>query len=199
MGKEIEGCILIISKSVYGLKTSGTRWYEEFAKLLLKMGFNPCHAGASLWIRHNKDSYDYVAIYDDDIFAVAKDAKQIIADIHQLYKLKGEGAPEYYLGGNIETTKVDYGSGETYTISAKSFINNFASKGKKMFGNIHHKRIDYAQVTNLNWMIHQDANWKSTMGSDVCRCDIAYTTNTLARYDVAPREGHLKAALRIVG
>ena len=33
----------------------------------------------------------------------------------------------------------------------------------------------------------------------LCRYNIAYATNNLARYSVAPREGHLKAALHVVG
>ena len=41
--------------------------------------------------------------------------------------------------------------------------------------------------TNLNWII--------TLG----RFDIAYAVNTLSRYSAAPREGHLKALMRIFG
>ena len=32
----------------------------------------------------------------------------------------------------------------------------------------------------------------------LCRYDMAYATNTLARYSAAPREDHLTAALRVV-
>ena len=70
---------------------------------------------------------------------MAKDVKQIIADIQKLYKLKGEDTPEYYLGGDIESVKIDYGSGEKYTFSAKSFITTFTAKCEKMFGKFHHK------------------------------------------------------------
>ena len=39
------------------------------------------------------------------------------------------------------------------------------------------------------------ANWIITLG----RFDIAYAVNTLSRYSAAPREGHLKALMRVFG
>ena len=38
-------------------------------------------------------------------------------------------------------------------------------------------------------------NWVVTLG----HFDIAYAVNTLARYNAAPREGHLHAAMRVFG
>ena len=39
------------------------------------------------------------------------------------------------------------------------------------------------------------ANWIITLG----RFDIAYATNTLSRYSMAPRKGHMKAMHRVFG
>jgi hypothetical protein len=39
------------------------------------------------------------------------------------------------------------------------------------------------------------ANWIVTLG----RFDIAYAVNTLSRYTMAPREGHLYALQRVFG
>ena len=39
------------------------------------------------------------------------------------------------------------------------------------------------------------ANWLITLG----RFDIAYAVNALSRHNMAPRQGHLKAAIRIFG
>ena len=35
---EIEGHVIIISRALYGLKSSGLRWYERFADVLREMG-----------------------------------------------------------------------------------------------------------------------------------------------------------------
>ena len=47
-GKGIEGYVLVLAKSIYSLRTSGTRWYERLTEALLKLGFKPCQAGIHL-------------------------------------------------------------------------------------------------------------------------------------------------------
>ena len=41
-----EGCTLIISRALYGLKSSGLHWHERFADVLREMGFFPSR---SVW------------------------------------------------------------------------------------------------------------------------------------------------------
>ena len=36
-----EGCILVVKKALYGLKTSGARWHEKFSETLRGIGFLP--------------------------------------------------------------------------------------------------------------------------------------------------------------
>ena len=89
-GEELAGCILLLLKSIYGLKTSGARWYERLAEILLSLGFKPCRAGVSIWIRMNKDTYDFIAIYVDDLFVVSLDPESIISAIYVMFSLKGK-------------------------------------------------------------------------------------------------------------
>ena len=54
--QELEGHILVIIRALYGLKSSGLRWYERFADVLREMGFAPCPAEPEIWMRaHRKD------------------------------------------------------------------------------------------------------------------------------------------------
>jgi hypothetical protein len=48
---ELEGHMLIISKALYGLRTSGLRWHEQFSQCLREMGFEPCKAEPDIWMR----------------------------------------------------------------------------------------------------------------------------------------------------
>ena len=41
---DLEGHVLIIIRALYGLATSGKRFYERFADVLRGMGFHPCPA-----------------------------------------------------------------------------------------------------------------------------------------------------------
>jgi Reverse transcriptase (RNA-dependent DNA polymerase) len=40
--KDSEGHILIISKALYGLRSSGARWHDRFADCVRELGFFPC-------------------------------------------------------------------------------------------------------------------------------------------------------------
>ena len=211
MGPDIEGGILIILKSVYGLKTSGARWYECLADVLLSLGFEPCKAGVSIWMRLNANGiYDFIAIYVDNLLVAAQDPVSIIASIRVILNLKGEGIPDYYLGGNIEHEKCNFtDSGETLSIRATTFIHGLAEKVESLMGKFRHYSTPmdsayHPEIDNSSLLVGDEIGmYRMLVGSlqwavTLCRFDVAYATNTLARYTSMPREGHLKAAHRAV-
>jgi len=107
-GKEFgehQGKQMIIEGGLYGLKTSAARFHESLSSKLRRMGFQPCKADFDLWMRPQRDHYEYVATYVDDVLVFSRDPMQIIEEIKEDYELKGIGRPEYYLGGNFHTTK----------------------------------------------------------------------------------------------
>ena len=53
-------------------------------------------------MREKGDHYEYIAVYVDDLLVFSKDAMSIIDTIRREYALKGVGAPEYYLGGDVD-------------------------------------------------------------------------------------------------
>ena len=48
---DLQGCLLVIVKALYGLRTSGARWHEFFADTLSNMGFSPCQADPDVWMK----------------------------------------------------------------------------------------------------------------------------------------------------
>ena len=50
-GSELEGRVMLVSKSLYGLTTSVARWHEELSKTLRGMGFRPTKADHDLWLK----------------------------------------------------------------------------------------------------------------------------------------------------
>ena len=75
---EYEGCILVVRKALYGLKTSGARWHEKFSETLRSMGFTPTKAHSDLWIKDCGSHYEYIATYVDDIMIFSKKGKEIL-------------------------------------------------------------------------------------------------------------------------
>ena len=47
----VEGHILIISKALYGLRTSRLRWHQQFSDCLHDMGFTPSKAELDIWMQ----------------------------------------------------------------------------------------------------------------------------------------------------
>ena len=97
---ELEGHILIISKVLNGLRTSGLRWHQQFSDCLCDMCFIPSKAEPDIWMRHVNDHYEYIVVYVDDLAITSKDPKSIgntLTKCHG-FKLKGIGPIGYHLG-----------------------------------------------------------------------------------------------------
>jgi hypothetical protein len=53
--KELEGHILLISKELYGLRSSGARWHDRFTDCISELGFFTCKAEPDIWMRKLDD------------------------------------------------------------------------------------------------------------------------------------------------
>ena len=91
---EQEGNLLIISKALYGLKSSGLRFNELLAKHLSSLGFVRSKCEADIWYRMSecKTRYEYVASYVDDLCCCVMDPLKLIKQLQSdpiNFKLKG--------------------------------------------------------------------------------------------------------------
>ena len=99
-GPDLQGKRLLMDKSLYGLKSSSARFHEHLSATLRKLGFKPSRADFDLWIKKIGNHYEYIACYVDDIIAFSKDPMKIMHQLQNIYKMKGIGKPQYYLGGD---------------------------------------------------------------------------------------------------
>ncbi|MEE4662268.1 MAG: reverse transcriptase domain-containing protein, partial [Halieaceae bacterium] len=129
---EREGHVLLIDKALYGLKTSGKRWFERFAGVLRELGFTQCRADTSIWMRKAEDGscWEYVATYVDDIMCAMKNPRTFLDQLIKDYKfkLKGDGPIDYHLGLNYARDK----DGTLYTQPAK-YIEKMMDTYKRLF------------------------------------------------------------------
>jgi len=91
--------VLVIQKALYGLRSSGKRWYQRSADCLRTLGFTPCKAEPDIWMRRNGEKYDYVGVYVDDLAIAMGDPQTFIDALKDKYKfkLKGTGPIKYHL------------------------------------------------------------------------------------------------------
>ena len=210
-GPDLEGRILIIVKALYGLRTSAARFHEHLADTLRNLGFHQSRADANFWIRDQGEHYEYLASFVDDVLVWSKDPMAVMDALKDVYTMKGVGIPEYYLGGDVEQLDEHWNkeyislafSGQTYIKNViprfeSMFHQSFKAVKTPMAEDFHPEIDDSPLCSPLDSArfrsIIGSANWLITLG----RFDINYATMSLGRFNMAPRENHLKAAKRIL-
>jgi len=95
-----EGHVLIISKALCGLHSSGLRWSERLVDVLREMGFFTSHCEKDIWMRNKGDHYVYIAVCVDDLMIASKDPDLVIKMLLEKcqFKLKGTGPTKFHLG-----------------------------------------------------------------------------------------------------
>ena len=212
-GPNIAGKRMVIDKGLYGLRSSSARFHEHLSTKLRNLGYLPSKADSDFWYRDAGNHYEYLATYVDDILVYSRKPMETINELQKHYILKGVGVPEYYLGGNVEEIQNRSWNerGICTALSAKTYIESSTKKLEDLVGKQfpkhvtpmlegYHPELDDSPlldaITATKYRaILGSANWCVTLG----RFDVAYATNTLARYSMAPREGHYKQAQRIFG
>jgi hypothetical protein len=70
---------MIISKALYGLRSSGTRWHDRLADCMSKLDFFFCKSQPDIWMRKLGKLYEYVTAYIDDLAVAMKNPKEFIS------------------------------------------------------------------------------------------------------------------------
>ena len=205
---ELEGHTLIISKALYGLRSSGLRWHERFSDTLRDMKFEISKADPDVWMRKNGDVWEYIAVYVDDLAIAAKSPKDICNDLITTYKykLKGVGGLSFHLGCDFYRDK----SG-VLCFGPKRYIDKMLDAYEKMFGDKpkgctsplernDHPELDETEVLDE----HDQRKYQSMIGAlqwvvSLGRFDISTAVMTMSRFRAEPRSGHLKRVKRIYG
>jgi hypothetical protein len=204
----LAGHTLVISKALYGLRSSGLRWHEKFADCLRQEGFRPSKGEPDIWMRDAGDKYEYIAVYVDDLAFALKDPEAFVNTLKEKYsfKLKGTGPLGFHLG--CDFYRDDDG---TLCMSPKKYISRmhdnyvrlFDEKAKKTFFSPLEKG-DHPELDTSELLSPDDVQkYQSLIGSmqwavSLGRFDIATAVMTMSSYRSAPRIGHLQRAKRMV-
>ena len=203
-----EGHTLVISKALYGLKSSGLRWSERLADVLRSMGFVPSKAEKDIWMRDKGTHYEYVAVYVDDLLIASKDPKAIIdalTDDHK-FKLKGTGPTTFHLG-------CDFFRDEDGVLcyAPRKYIEKILENYRRIYGTYpkeytsplakgDHPELDTTELLGLDdQKIYQSLIGALQWVIQIGRFDITTAVMTLSRFRAAPRQGHLDRVKRVHG
>ena len=205
---ELAGQYLVIYKALYGLKTSGKRWYERLFDVLSAEGWEPCTAEPEIWLKQNGNLYEYIGVYVDDMALGMKDPKSFTRVLITKYgfKLKGTGPISYHLGAEFIRDKDG-----TLIISPRKYIERMVSNFERIF---HQKpkhasspleKGDHPEIDTTNELdLDGISKYQSLMGStnwvvQLGRFDVATANMTMSGFRANPRQGHLTRVFRIYG
>ena len=218
----LKGKVLIIKKALYGLKSSGAAWRALFASTLHDMGFKTSRADPDVWIKPNVKPdghkyYEMILVYVDDILHVSHypdyEHDPAMQEIGRIYELKDGSVkePTYYLGANIgyaydeHGVKIWYMSASDYIDAAVKTVQSNLPSGTKLRGKAdrpYHQ--DYKPELDATPFLDEDgiSQYQGYIGIlrwlvEIGRVDIMTEVSLLSSYLVAPRDGHLHAALSI--
>ena len=97
----MEGHILVISKALYGLRSSSKCWSERLADCLCEMGFTHCKAEPDIWMRKKVICVSSLVLtLMLNLALAAQNPKEISEELQTNHnvKLKGIGPNKFYLG-----------------------------------------------------------------------------------------------------
>jgi hypothetical protein len=220
---EDAGCVMIITRALYGLKSSGAAWRAHFAETLSGLGYFPSKADPDVWLKAAvaPDGHEYYAmilVYVDDVLHAHHDTKPVMQAIDSIYRLKEEAdVPDRYLGANIDRVVVD--GTVRFTMSSRDYIaSSVANVEKTLIADGEPDRLtkygkkagsrpfpkEYRPECDTSPELDADKasrylqligvlRWSVELG----RIDINTEVSMLSQHQCLPREGHLDAIYRI--
>ena len=213
---EDQGKVLMLTRALYGLKSSGAAWRADLAATIRELGFISTQADPDVWIRSAGLHYEMILVYVDDILIFAKKPKEIMDDLGKHYEMKPESVktPEMYLGANFDKIQLPDGRSE-WCMSSKHYVKNaikvieawmieddpeakLKSTAKNPFPSGYKPELDV--TTELNddlasrfLQLIGILRWAVELG----RLDIFTEVSQLSQHQALPRRGHMEAAYHI--
>jgi hypothetical protein len=213
---------VIITRALYGLKSSGAAWRAMFADALsTQLGFKPCAADPDVWMRpatkpDGEEYYEYILVYVDDILVLSHSPRTIMDRIASSFSLK-EGSdkePTEYLGADIGKYQFDGDTDTKWSMGSERYIKNALSnvmewlqqRGQKLLPRKCVLPQGYRpELDTSDYCTEEEAHFVSSQlgvlqwACELGRIDICMETNLMSSFRAAPRQGHLAAVIHIFG
>jgi hypothetical protein len=211
-----EGHVLLLNKSLYGLKQSPRNFNKDLNQTMIDLGFSRCISDACIYLKNVKGQDIYVAVYVDDIIIACCDEdiiKELKAQIALKYTVKDMGLMDWYLG--MRYTR-DVNTGIIKLDQAK-YAEDVLTKFKNLYKSNPYYSSPMEENLKLNpWKEEDDAllsakckayvkayPYRQVVGSLLylaiwTRPDITYAVHLVARHCVHPTLAAVHACSRIL-
>lgn len=222
-GPSKEGRPVLITRALYGLRSSGKAWRDHMAATLRDYGYKSCKADPDVWMRAKTKPdgfkyWSYLFVYTDDILVVDHDPKTVMTYLASRYTLKpgSVGEPTTYLGAQISKFYIegaDNPEKPRWAMSSEKYVKQAVADVETELGKID-QRLPTKVTTPLSQGYRPELDqspeldarrgqyFQSLIGvlrwiCELGRLDILVAVSMLSRYVVSPREGHLQQLFHI--
>jgi hypothetical protein len=197
-----------LGKPLYGLKQAGHEWQKKLREELQVMGFKPLIADNAIY-RHSGTRIIITTHVDDfQIFAESTEAMESFMEaLGKRLKITDLGEPEHYLGmrivtrhdGSLSMVQDQYIPDVIDRYGANDLKPSTTPHGEGFHSledpnsEYHGKELNATESTDVRAIVGS-AFYAATM----TRLDISYTTRIISRGQKSLREGHQRAAKRLL-
>ncbi len=205
---DLAGHSLFVERAVHGLRSSGLCWHRRFAAALEEMGFFMCRADTDVWMRDVGDHCECIGVCVDDLQIASKNPEAIVEALEKTHKfaLRGSGPLTFHLGcdfGRDEDGALHQSPTKCIERMSQNFARLFGQQPKAHKSPLEkndHPELDDSPLLDAEGVKqHQSLIGSSQWAVSLARFDIACAVCTLSAFRVAPRQGHLDRAKRVVG
>ena len=217
-GPERQGRVAIITRALYGLRSSGKAWRDHMAATLRDFGYASCKADPDVWMkpRVKPDGFkywSYVLVYTDDILALDHEPKVVMDYLASRYTLKPGSVkePDQYLGSQISKAYIDGAEDPEkprWAMSSEKYVKQAVTDVEQELAEVDQclpTRVSTPLSQGYRPELDQSRELDSKRGQyyqsligvlrwicELGRVDILVAVSMMSRYVVSPREGHLQ-------
>jgi hypothetical protein len=222
-GPDKVGRPVVITRALYGLRSSGRAWRDHMASTLRDHGYASCKADPDVWMRAKTKPdgfkyWSYVLVYTDDLLVIDHQPQTVMDYMASRYTLKPGSVkePDSYLGAQVSKFYIDGAetpekprwamSSEIYVKQAVTDVETELEKVDKCLPTRVSTPVSQGYRPELDQSAELDSKrgqyYQSLIGvlrwiCELGRLDILVPVSMLSRYVVSPREGHLQQVFHV--
>ena len=215
------GKIMLITRALYGLKSSGAAFRALLSEVIWDLGYRPSRADPDVYMRpavkpDGSKYWEYVLTYVDDVLCISNNPKDTMDGIQNKFKLKDDKIeePSVYLGASL-TKMTNINKDECWAMSSdpycqaavKNLETTLAKKNLRLpskcltpLSNGYRPEMDVTQELKADGVqYYQELIGILRWAVEIGRVDILLEVALLSQHLALPRQGHLEQVLHIFG
>lgn len=201
-GEQAVGTLVAIDGALEGLATSGRQFNIYLAERLASIGFCRSWGDESAFLRREPSGlYSYILAYVDDMIVCAQDADGVVTEIETMFDLSHcDGSS--FLGLDIAEGGASIGAASylhRVIPELEAELGPFREADSPTATGDHPEEDDSPLLGPEDHKIFQRLLGTCTWVGSTTRPDVSFAICSIARFQCAPREGHLRRLRKILG